>query len=636
MAFAVLLVMVAHGHADWFQREPFGTFYDVQAESLLDGHWDVPANEMFIEGFTRDGKTYQYFGVWPALLRMPVLAVADGLSGRLTQASLLLGAIVALVGVTALQWRIRQLIRPDAEASRAEIALFGIVTFVFACGTPVVFLTARAWVYHEAVMWSIAWTLLAFERVLAWTVAPSWKRLAAASASATLAFASRPSAALGPVIAMGLLGIVELVRIVRRDGRAADAWRRIGVLAAAAAVPVVAYAGVNYIRFRQLASAPWYQQGLTKIDARHREILDANNGSYFNIEFGPSTVLHYLRPDAIAPSSLFPWLSFPRFRTTVIGNVMFDTLDPASSVPASMPAIALLAVIGIIALVRPSFEVPRAATALRVALIGAIVACAPVVFIGFVTQRYLGDFVPLLALTGLLGLQLLLRMRREPRRRSLATGLLAATAVLAVFGIWANLSLSILYQRLYNPTEPGIRQAMLAFQYDVDRRMPGHPHRLQRADRLPREVADADTTLIVGDCAAVYWSDGRSWVPIEGTPAGGWYRFTVAPGAAREAEPILVWPDRAVTVRRSGDRVHVALEQDGRPTAEASAAVGDGRFRLEVRADRSRDHLQINTDGLVILDVSDADVPAGAPEVVDAPGIREIAPHLLVCPAIDA
>jgi hypothetical protein len=640
-ALLVLFVVVAHGHADWFVREPFGNFYDAQARALLDGHWDVPASEMFIEGFSRNGKTYQYFGVWPALLRMPVLAVSDGPYGRLTQVSLLLAAAVALTGFTALHWRIRELVRPDRAVSRGEAVIVALATFAFGCGTTLVFLTGRAWVYHEAILWGVAWTILAFERVIAYSVEPSGRRLAAASAFTALAFASRASLALGPTVALGLVLLLQLLAWWRergREGAAAGHLRRIGALVLAIVVPIVSYAVVNQIRFGNPVSVPWTKQLLMNVDARHRAVLAANDGSYFGMKFAPTTLLQYLRPDALAPSGLFPWLSFPRFRTPVIGDALFDTLDPSSSIPASMPAVTLLAIVAVLALiVRPRFTVPGALAALRIALVGAVVGCALVIGISYVAQRYLGDFLPLLALAALLGLQILLFRLEEERTRRLARGLLVVTAVLAVFGVWANLSLTVLYQRLYNPTEPAMRQAMLSFQYDVDRRTPGHPHRLLRADRLPRAVAEADTTVIVGDCAAVYWSDGRSWIPVEGTPAGGWYRFTVAPDAA-DASPaaILSWTDRKLTVRRAGDRVHVALDENGQMVAQGSAVVGSGRFPLEVRADRYRDHLQVGTDGLVIMDVPDVELPAAPPEVGEPPGIRELPPHLLVCPAIDS
>ncbi|HEY4421916.1 MAG TPA: hypothetical protein VGN22_20505, partial [Pseudonocardia sp.] len=50
--------LVATGRADLFQREIFGNFYDAQAKALLHGHWNVPAGQLYIEGFRIGSKTY--------------------------------------------------------------------------------------------------------------------------------------------------------------------------------------------------------------------------------------------------------------------------------------------------------------------------------------------------------------------------------------------------------------------------------------------------------------------------------------------------------------------------------------------------------------------------------------------------
>ncbi len=53
------------------------------------------------EGFIVDHRTYMYFGPFPALLRLPVLAVTHGLDGRLTPWSMTVAFVVALVGASS-------------------------------------------------------------------------------------------------------------------------------------------------------------------------------------------------------------------------------------------------------------------------------------------------------------------------------------------------------------------------------------------------------------------------------------------------------------------------------------------------------------------------------------------------------
>jgi len=74
--------LVALGRLDLLQRHDLAGFYDAQAHALLDGHWDIPREELGFEAFIVDGKAYTYFGPWPTLLRMPVAACPGHCAGR--------------------------------------------------------------------------------------------------------------------------------------------------------------------------------------------------------------------------------------------------------------------------------------------------------------------------------------------------------------------------------------------------------------------------------------------------------------------------------------------------------------------------------------------------------------------------
>ena len=61
---------------DWkfFEPEDFCGFYDAQARSLIEGRLDIPPAAIGNEAFTFQGKTYGYFGIGPALLRIPLVS----------------------------------------------------------------------------------------------------------------------------------------------------------------------------------------------------------------------------------------------------------------------------------------------------------------------------------------------------------------------------------------------------------------------------------------------------------------------------------------------------------------------------------------------------------------------------------
>jgi hypothetical protein len=358
---------------------------------------------------------------------------------------------------------------------------------------------------------------------------------------------------------------------------------------------------------------PWRKQFLVNVDIQHLRVLNANDGTYFGFKFGPTTLLQHLRPDGLGLSPLFPFLTFPRYRPVVIGDLDFDVLDWSTSIPASMPAIALLAVLGAWAVVRPSFARTRALTALRVPILGAAVGVVLVLAIAFVANRYLGDWIPLLALGGLAGLHVLLLRGEDPVRRRSATVLLGIAAAAAVFGLWANGALAVVYQRLYNPAAESARAGMLGAQYDVDALLGGAPRAVRFVDTLPEEPAGAGTTAVVGECAALYWSDGRDWLAVEGTPAGGWFRFRVRAEELTTGHwmPLLAWGPRrdedVIGVRRRGEVIDVAFGKPARLNTVAwyqttqPRRVPGGEFTMTVHVDRPLADVTAAIDGAAAL-----------------------------------
>ena len=110
LALAGFALVLSAGSAAVLVSDQYGNFYDAQARALLAGHLDVPARALYFEGFRIHGKTYTYFGLWPAVLRMPVLQLFPGAAGRLTRLSMLGAFTVFLTGVGMLHWRIRTLL----------------------------------------------------------------------------------------------------------------------------------------------------------------------------------------------------------------------------------------------------------------------------------------------------------------------------------------------------------------------------------------------------------------------------------------------------------------------------------------------------------------------------------------------
>ena len=609
--------MVNAGRLNPFHTERFGNFYDIQAHSLLDFRWNVPAKQVAFEGFLIHGKTYLYFGPVPALLRMPVLALTDSLDGRLTQVSMLAAFAVALVFLTRLSWRIRSLVRGDAAVTRLELWAVGGYVFLVATGSVLLFLASRAFVYHETELWGAALALAAYDAILGFLAEPSRKWIVLAGLWSSAAFLTRATVGAGPVVALGtLLAVLVLRRLSIRlggparwlgvpddaDGRSSLIWW----LAAAVAVPVVLYAYVNYSRFGSFFGLPLDHQVYSRINPARQRALADNGGSLFGVKFVPTQVVQLFRPDALRVDSLFPWITFPG-PASVIGGVTFDTRDWASSIPAAMPALTLLGLVGVVAVVRRT-----GAAAVRVPLVGAVAGGLATLTIAFVANRYMSDLLPAIVLVSLVGLHVLLGAVARGARAAWTRVVAVAVVVLAVVSLWINFALAFSYQRALFPNEASERAGYIGFQQDLDDLVPGGPRGSVRTGGpdLPEKRSVGDL-FVLGDCGGLYWTDSREWFAVERANGAGHYRLRVRfPDVTSGEEPLLgIGTDADQNVLRvrylPNGKARFVLESRVAPGPLVSAPqrIEPGRADLlDVTVDNRIGTVRVKLDGHQALD----------------------------------
>jgi hypothetical protein len=559
--------MVTRGTFQFFQSTAFSSFYDVQARSLLHGTFNMPASVLNIEGIRTDGHTDMYYGPFPALLRIPVLLFTHRFDGRLTAPSLLLAFVVALVFTSLLSWRIRGMVRGAADVSLLEAVLSGALVVLVGLGSVFLFLGANALVYEEAEMWGAALTLGAFFALVGFLQRPSPGGVVATGVLTTLAMLTRGSVGGGVLVAVALaLGIYCLALLAvhaprwqplaRRLARAcgvtvaAASGRFSAGIAAAAGIPVALYVAINQIKFDTPFSIPVTRQVISYESAHRKAVLAANGGSLFGLKFLPTNLLQFARPDALEVTRAFPWVFFPG-KALVLGHLLYDTRDWSSSVPASMPVVFLLAVVGTIAVYRPArvrAHAPQAPSpgpglaALRLPLAGAAAGTIGILTIAFIAERYLSDAMPLLLLAALAGWHVVgAKLTRFPRRGRAA--LAALLAVLAVFEVWTTFSLSLFYQREVGPVvDIAQRAGMVTFQQQLAQSLFGSPAPGVRfVARLP-SGAPALELAVLKNCAGVYQYTGNGWALVELGAGGGARRLAVAfaPADRGRRQPLLV------------------------------------------------------------------------------------------------
>ena len=134
-------------------------FFDLQARAMFHGRLSLPPGVLGIEGFVHDGRQYTYFGIFPSILRMPVLLLTSRFDGDLTAPSLVLAWMMTALFSSLMLWRLRIVTRGRAVMGRAEAASFGVLVAAIMGGSVIVYLAASPFVFSEDFAWSIPLTV---------------------------------------------------------------------------------------------------------------------------------------------------------------------------------------------------------------------------------------------------------------------------------------------------------------------------------------------------------------------------------------------------------------------------------------------------------------------------------------------
>ena len=386
-----------------------GNFYDLQARAILSGHLYVPNGSLAIEAWTHGGHQYTYFGIFPSLLRIPVLLLTHSLDGRLTACSLLLAWLVTASFTATSIWRIRVMVRGNAVLGRTEAAALGLLIASVLVGSVLVFLAANPYVYSEDKAWSVALSLGGFFALLGMLERPSWARAAICAVLIVAANLTRLTDGYACVVGAAL---VAAWFALGRCGAENRRWWR--SMAAVALVSVAVGSAINWAKSGSLFGLPVNEY--TAFHVLHEARI--NGGHYFSIRYLPSTLYAYFQPGGLRLTSLFPFLTLPAGPTRVIGNVMFDNRTRTASIPASMPLLFLFSCVGVVSVFRRGAG--NTAAMLRIILIAAVSGTAAVLFYGWIADRFLADFLPFLVLAAAIGMIFLWSRLEAASRRARA------------------------------------------------------------------------------------------------------------------------------------------------------------------------------------------------------------------------
>jgi hypothetical protein len=488
-------------------------FYDLQARAIFHGHLWIPNGSIGIEAFVHDGHQYTYFGLFPSIIRMPILLVTSSLDGRMTAPFMLLSWLLTGLFGSMLLWRVRVLLRGDVALGWSEALSYGLLIATTMGGSVWLTLAATPYVFNEDLAWSICLTVGSLFALLGVLERPSRARVIATGLVILAANLDRVTTGWACVA-----GAV-LVAVWFGLGRGGQDNRRWCVpILIAGLVPLVIGCAVNFAKFGVPFGLPVVDQLYTKVNVYRREFLRANHNSEVGTAFIPTDAVAYLRLDGIRFTSVFPFITLPATPAASVAGVLFDKRYRTASLPSSMPLLFLLGCWGMVTAFRPR-PIGRLAP-IRLLLLASGAACAALLLWGYIAPRYLADFIPFLLLACAIGMVDIWR-RMEGRSHNVRVLAVGVIAVVAAFSVAANVGMAI------TPNEEWTSGQALNF-VEVQKAISdvtGHPLNalVTRADTLP-PYGPADQLYIVGNCDGLYVSEGEDYstVPSESFTRTTW------------------------------------------------------------------------------------------------------------------
>jgi hypothetical protein len=449
------LFLLTNGTLQIFGPEMLDKVFDSMLVHLLHGEFDVDPDVMEFEANIINGKTYTYFGVFPALLRLLAVPFTDISQAHLARLSCL-GAIVTLV---ALQLRMLLVVHDSLPAGKRRPEFLAVMVAATLLSGPQVFTLAAARVYDEPILWSavmaVAFNLIVVRAALA-RGSLRTQELVWLAILAGLALHTRVP--IGVALYIGTILITAwtvlcsdvpegrrwklqmhgrvllTISVLLRDARI---WLPIGILGLMGLLQGV----INFGR--------WGSPFAFGTDIRYYALAKMADGGNFDALRNHGLFnLGRVWIGALYYATGLPWLvkgvpPFAEFLRAWYARIEGPPTSPLLTNPLTM----FLAGFGVYRLIRGRRPEPRTVSLaiVRLALVGHLAAVLLIFSLGFLTLRYHVDFAGFATLATVLGYRSLCIEAPEGLRKRLSvvgaglcvTGILCSAYVLVLHKAWS-------------------------------------------------------------------------------------------------------------------------------------------------------------------------------------------------------
>ena len=434
----------------------FELTFNSMLEHMLAGRFDVDADIVGGEGFLRNGHVYAYWGIWCALLRLP-LWLAQRMNLDMTGLSCLLAACIAGLAKARTVLLVRKVCAGQGSAVGWIVPL--TLGYILLGGAGLSFLYPI--LYQEVSFWAAAFgAVFVYCAIKGLLLGFDQRVLSAMSACAGLALLTRVSTGIGLIAALGLLLLMQCVNAARDavgnwKMRFASAGRMLlsARMLAPLAILLLAVAITGYVNDQRWASATTFADYRYYIDNQFYPDRQPKVELYglFNLQRIPMGLVYYFLPLWAFPTSPGHY-----FMEETHNRLMSPLeMPPSSFLLTDLFAFCLIGFL-VVKLWRGRDEkMPRPSEWLPLAA-GLRVPCLLMLCALSMCYRYRMEFYPEFDLLAFLGLIALFRdeklraFRRHAKAwmaAALAVSILSSAVVLVMykFAPWGN-SLPVLKQ----------------------------------------------------------------------------------------------------------------------------------------------------------------------------------------------
>jgi hypothetical protein len=386
-------------HLNLLHPATFGLTFNSMLDHLLRGEFNVDPDAVRVEGFLRDGRVFAYWGIFCALLRLPLLAFPDWRTIDVTT----LSCLVAVCLNASVKLATAVLIYRRSPPSLSRDVFFALlVLHLLLASAQIGFL--RASIYQEVVSWSALFSSIFIYGAIRGLILERFtpRLLAAMAVAAGLALLTRVSTGIGLYAALGFLAVTLVVSDLTATGRRESARDLLAltlrvriILPLAILLGFAIIAGVvNYFRWGNAATfADFRFYILNQLNPARMDPV--RSYGLFNIARIPIALSYYFFPVwALRGADGGPIFAAPQAR-------LFDVIElPPGSFLLSdlLPILFLLVLCG-----RGRWRMTGVSRTLAIAAGVSIPGFLMLTAVAL-TYRYRMEFYPALDLAGFLGL----------------------------------------------------------------------------------------------------------------------------------------------------------------------------------------------------------------------------------------